>query len=330
MAVGRVALTMATGTYLHLDALTSGDVPVEGVDLTCLRLPVEEIFHRFFYDREWDISEMSLAEYTVGISNGDDSVVGIPVFPSRLFRHRSIYVRSGQVSTPEDLRGKRVGVPQWTQTAGVYMRAILMHEYGLGLEEMSWYQAGVNQPGRTDKVSYKLPAGVRLTSMPNRSLNELMVNGEIDCILSAHPPVSFEYGDKRVSRLFPDFEVVERAYFERHGFLPIMHLIVVRRQIVDRYPWLLRNLITAFELARDRALSRLVDTTASFLPLQWVAKELDYVERVSGQSVWPYGVSPNRRVLENFIMWAQEQGVLRRAVTIEELFPGSGTEPVRI
>ncbi|HEX3792794.1 MAG TPA: ABC transporter substrate-binding protein [Pseudonocardiaceae bacterium] len=320
-------LTLATSYYDQVADILSGRQSVEGVELHCLQLTVEEIFQRFLRFREWDVSELSMAGYVAMIAAGDTSLVGLPIFPSRVFRHSSVYVRTGDITTPEQLRGKRIGVPEWAQTATVYLRALLVDEWQIPLTEVDWVQAGVNDPGREEKAEIHLPAGVSLTPAPERSLDEMLLAGDLDAVFSAHPPTSYLTGDPRVTRLFErDYPTVEEEYGRRTGIVPIMHLMVVRREVFDAEPWLGPNLLTAFERARDasvRRLGRAPGGPGSPVPLLWTAAELARTASVFGGQVWPYGVAANRRTLDAFCDWCHQQGVTARRVTLDELFPPS-------
>jgi 4,5-dihydroxyphthalate decarboxylase len=321
-----VDLTLAMVYYEHVAGLTSGRVPVEGARVRWLELPIEEIFHRFIEYREWEASEMSMGKYISLVSQGDDSMVGLPVFPSRVFRHSAFYVRAGEITAPDQLRGKRLGLPEWAQTAAVYMRGLLTHEWGIPLSDVRWYQAGVNQPGRREKVKLALPSGVELTPVPDRSLNDMLLSGDIDAVLSAHPPEAFTSGDPRVARLLSEPVAAEEEYAQRTGIVPIMHLVVLRRDVVDRHPWLVGNLMTAFEEARSRSIARLAGGPAgpgSRVPLLWADQALARTRAAFGGEPWPYGVDANRTTLEAFARWSDEQGVTHRRVAVDEMFPAS-------
>src|SRR5262249_54154107 len=189
-------LSIAINDYDHVRDLLTGRIEAEGIALTALNFEVEEIFFRFVRFREWDISEMSMGKYVSLRAGGDDSLTAIPVFPSRLFRHSGIYVRSeGAGGAPADLKGKRIGVPEWSQTAVIYMVGLLRHEYGVQLEDVDWMQAGVNQAGRPEKAALKLPEIVRLTRVADKTLSEMLKAGELDAVMSAHPPEAFEKGE---------------------------------------------------------------------------------------------------------------------------------------
>lgn len=323
MSTAPLPLTLAIGYYEHVSELVGGRVRPEGIELRCLRPTVEEIFQRFLRFREWDVSEFSMAGYVSLIASGDRSLVGLPIFPSRVFRHSSVYVRAGEISAPAALRGRRIGIPEWAQTATVYSRAVLVHEWGVPLTEVDWVQAGTNQPGRREKARVTLPDGVRLTREPGRSLDEMLLAGDIDAIFSAHPPASFEVGDPRVVRLLDDPAACEREYGERTGIVPIMHLVVVRRDVVERDPWVVPSLMSAFAQARSASLAHLrrgPGGPGSRVPLLWTDTALAATEAVFGGEAWPYGVESNRVTLEAFLGWCHEQGVTARRLEVEELF----------
>jgi 4,5-dihydroxyphthalate decarboxylase len=315
-----LALTMAVCGYDHVRDLATGATPVEGIELTTLNLPVEEIFYRFLRYREWHVSELSFAKYVALRAAGDDSVGAIPVFPSRVCRHSSIFVRRDGPREPAQLAGARIGLPEWAQTAAVYTRALLVHEWGIPLREVRWVQAGVNQPGRQEKVGLRLPQGVAFRQEAERSLDEMLLDGDLDAVFSARPPASFERGDPRVARLFPDYEPVEREYVARTGIFPIMHVVVIRADVLERHPWVAQNLFTAFTAAKQASLARLSEMAVSRVPLPWVPARLAEMRGLIGPDPWPYGVEANRVTLEAFTRYAHEQGVAARRLEPDELF----------
>lgn len=318
----KVHLTLAMSDYDHVRDLTSGAIEAEGIDLSYLNLSVEEIFWRFSKFREWDVSEMSMGQYVSLVSQGDASLTAIPVFPSRIFRHSSFYVRrDGAVKAPRDLVGRRVGVPQWSQTAGIYARGFLMHQYQIRLQEIEWYQAGVNEAGRQEPVALRLSAGVRLTSVPDKTLNEMLLAGELDAIITAHPPESAKQRHPDVTRLFPDILSVETAYWRETRIFPIMHTVVIRRDAMAPHRWIAMNLYKAFEEAKRRSVARALDITAPRFPVPWVFEHAARARELFGEDYWPYGIEPNRTTLEAFLRFAYEQGVCHRPVTVDELFP---------
>jgi 4,5-dihydroxyphthalate decarboxylase len=321
-AVAKVQLSLAIGAYDHVRDLLDGTVEVAGVELTVLRLPVEEIFYRFLMHGEFDVSEASLAKIVAFAAQDDRRFVPLPVFPSRVFRHSSIYVRSdGGIERPEDLAGKRIGVPEWAQTAAVYTRGLLAHDYGVDLASIHWHQGGVNEPGRVEKVALDLPPGVRLNVIADRSLSEMLLAGELDAVLSARPPAPILAGDARVRRLFADYRAAELAYARKTGIFPIMHVVAMRREVYERDPWLAMNLFKAFDEARSRSLQRAAEMAMSFFPLPWIADELRLARKLFGGDPFAYGIAPNRATLELFLRYAFEQGVCRRPLEVDALFP---------
>lgn len=316
-----LALTIAVSDYDHVRDFASGRIRAEGIDATVLTLPIEEIFSRFVKYREWHVSEISAAKYVALRSRGDDSLSAIPVFPSRAFRHSCIYVRGdSKIRRPEDLRGARVGYPEWAQTAGIYARALLVHEYGVPLSDIDWRQAGVAQPGRREKVALDLPDGVRVTSVPDKSLNEMLLSGELDAVITAHPLPAFMEGDGQVVRLFTDYREVERDYWQRTGIFPIMHFVVIRRDVLQDHPWVAANLQRAFEEAKRRSVARMLDPQASRVPIAWATHAAETAAEMFGGDPFPYGVEANRPTLENFLRYAEEQGVIDRSLSVDELF----------
>ena len=318
-------LTLAIGPYDHTRDVTDGAVQVEGVQLRTLNLPIEEIFYRFTLHREWDISEMSMAKYIALRSQDDKSIFALPVFISRAFRHSMFYVREGSsIKRAEDLQGKRIGIPEWAQTAGVYGRGYLSDYVGLKLADIEWVQAGVNEAGRKEKVKLKLPDGIRYSSAADKSLNSMLLGGELDAVMSARPPVGLGKG---IVRLMPDAQRAEAEYFKATRIFPIMHALVVKGPVLDAHPWVAMNLYKAFLEAKNRSMERLSDVTASHAPLAWL---YDYTERmrgIFGDDFYPYGIGPgtggdmNRSTLEAFLKFGFEQGVCHRKLSVEELFP---------
>ena len=312
----RIPLSLAISPYDH-----ARDLDPQGIDLKTLELPIEEIFYRFTKFREWDASEMSFGKTISLLSQPGADIVAIPVFPSRVFRHSAIYVRPS-IRTPRDLEGKRVGIPEWAQTAGIYARGLLQHEYGVDLASIDWRQAGVREPGRAEKVPLKLPSGIRVTPMPDTSLAQMLASGELDAAISARDPGA--------ARLFPDYREVEEAYFRKTRIYPIMHVIVLRRSLYERDRWIAMNLFKAFEEAKRRSMARLVEIGLSHVPMPWLPEHARRWRELAGEDFWPYGIGPNRPTLEAFAQYAFEQGVTTRRVPVEELFAPETRESFKI
>jgi 4,5-dihydroxyphthalate decarboxylase len=324
-------LVLAISEYDHVRDLISGRVVPEGMRLICLNLPIEEIFHRFIINREWDVSEMSMAKYVSLISQNDTSLSAIPVFPSRVFRHSSLYVRrDGPVRAPADLVGRRVGVPEWAQTAAVYSRGFLTRQYDIDLASIEWVQAGVDQPGRNEKVRLRLPEGITLAPVMDATLSDMLRDGRLDAVLSARPPRCFQEKHPSIRRLFENFLEVEAAYYDETGIFPIMHVIAIRREVLERHPWAAMNLFKAFDEAKNRSLERALDATASRFPIPWSYVHAQRAQSRFGRDYWPYGIDDNRPTLDAFLQYAYEQGVCHRRLAVEELFPKQMQTTVKV
>ena len=329
-----INLTMAISDYAHTRDLVTGRVSPEGINLNILSYPFEQVGLRFAMNKEFDISEFSLAGYCAHIANGGaQEMVGIPIFPSRAFRQSGFFVNcDSAIVTVADLKGKRVGIPQWSQTATVYARGYLAHYAGVPLDSIEWVQAGVNSPGRKENVELRLPESIKLESKTTKNLSDMLVSGEIDAVISARTPNCILDKNPMVRRLFSDPMRAEREYFNQSGIFPIMHVMVIRRDIYDANRWILHNLMSAFEKAKRKALNRLVDGTTSYLPIPWGTEVVASLQQeVFGDGeIWPYGVDLNRKTLEPFLLYCYEQGVTYKHLAIDELFSAVSTQKVII
>jgi 4,5-dihydroxyphthalate decarboxylase len=249
-------------------------------------------------------------------------MIGLPVFPSRVHRHSAIYVRSDRgIRSPKDLEGHSIGIPEWAQTAGIYVRGILAEHYGVDLASITWVQAGVDEPGRDEKVALKLPAGIRCRARPETSLSAMLASGEIDAAITARAPVAFAQSAGQIVRLFPYYRAEEERLFRETGVFPIMHLMTMRRVVFEQYPWVAMNLFKAFEESKRRCFERLRDFTCARAPLPWVAAIADEIAAAYGPDPYPYGIEASRATIEAFCRYAHEQGVTHRRMTAEDLFP---------
>ena len=320
--MSELVLTYAGSDYEHTRDLTRGDIRANGIDLRYLNLQIEETFFRFIKFREWDLSEMSFGKYIALKSQGDESVTAIPVFPSRVFRQSSLFVLPDSgITEASHLRGKRIGIPEWAQTASIYTRGWLVHNVGIPLTEIDWIQAGVNEAGRQEKVELKMPKGVSYSSQVNRSLTEMLLNREIDCIMSAHPPEPFEKGEKSIVHLYPNYKEVEEKYFRDTGIFPIMHVIALRGDVFRDNRWVAMNLLKAFTEAKDRSMTRVQEMTATRVPYAWCYEGAQKARQLFGEDFFPYGIDANRVTLEAFLRYGYEQGVCQRMLKVEDLFP---------
>lgn len=327
----RLRLSIGTTDYDHFRDLRTGAVRPAGIELIWSLLGHHEVFARFTYDREWDIAELSFAKFMAQVTRPDPDIIGLPVACSRVFRFGSFYVnRHSGITSPEDLRGKRVGSPEWAHTCAVWMRGWLGEEVGVALQDVHWVQAGANEAGREEKVELQLPDGVEIGRITDRSLSDLLAAGDIDCAIIARPPNCFLEGHPDVVRLFPDFLDMERDYHRDTGVWPIMHLIAMKRSVLDEHPWVARNLLNAFVESKDRSLERLLDPAVSRYPLPWLAPfAADLQERFDGDP-FPFGIERNRPTLERFLRYTAEQGIAKRRVEPEDIFPSGIGTAVRV
>ena len=320
--MSKLKLNFAGGPYDHFLDIYSGQIRPEGIDLNFHHLHFSEIFYRFTLHREWEVAEMSTAKLVAQIAGERPDIWGLPIFPSRVFRLSNIYIRRDRgIAKPEHLRGKKMGTPEWSQTASVYTRGFLVDDIGIPLSEIDWYQAGINMAGRTEKVKLRLPDGVRLTPVPDKSLSDMLANGDLDAVMCARPPDCFLKGHPDVTRLFPDYQKAEEDYYDRTGIFPIMHIIAIRRDVVEANPWVPVNLVSAFEEAKDRSVKRALELTASLFPIPWGVDVAEKRYKKFGGDYFPYGIEPNRKTLEAFLKWCHSQGVSSRLLKPEEMFP---------
>ena len=317
-----IRLSMAISYYDHVSDLVRGRVRAEGITLVTTELPVEEIFFRMVKFREWDVAECSMAKYVALAGADAPPFSAIPVFPSRVFRQSSIYVaqRAG-ISKPGDLVGRRIGIPEWAQTAGIYARAYLQHQCGIRLRDIHWLQGGVNEAGRIEKVDVSPPDGLVIERVADRSLNDMLLAGDLDGIISAREPKAFLVHDARIARLWPEYRAVEEAYYRETQIFPIMHAIVIKTETLERHPWIAMNLFQAFQEAKTNSLRHLSESTTSRFPIAWSHHAAVEAQQLFGDDCWPYGIEPNRRTLEAFLQYSHEQGVTNRRLQVEDLFP---------
>jgi 4,5-dihydroxyphthalate decarboxylase len=320
--MSRLPLSIATTDYDHFRDFRLGLVTAEGIDHTWLTLGHHECFARFTANREFDLSELSFAKFTTQVSREDADIIGLPVICSRLFRFSSFYVnKKSGITRVEDLRGKRVGSPEWAHSAAVYLRGWMQNEMGVKLSDVHWYQAGANAPGREEKVELNLPPGVTITRISDKSLSEMLAEHEIDCAIIARPPTCFLDGHPDVVRLFPDYVEMEEAYFKRTKVWPIMHIIAMKRSIVGEHPWAPRNLYNAFLESKRRSVERILDPAVSRYPVPWLATYARRMRDLFGGDLFPYGIEENRPTWEQMALYTYQQGIAHRHMKPEEFFP---------
>jgi 4,5-dihydroxyphthalate decarboxylase len=319
----KLSLTLACAPYDRTAALQDGTIAPDGITLNFLPLEHGELFRRQARHAEFDVSEFSLSTYTMMLSSGDPRLVAIPVFPSRKFRHGDIFVNAhAGIREPKDLVGKRMGTMEYQQTAGVWQRAVLEHDYGVRPDQIYWYFGSYATPEPfTERIRFELPPGVQSTLIPSDTcLDQLLEAGEIDALMGASLPPSIQRGSPHVTRLFPDYQDVEQAYFRRSGIFPIMHMVVVKREIYEQHPWAAVSLFKAFVEAKAAAQRLLARHNAVYCMLPWLDVHLSACREVMGANPFVYGVEANRAVLEAFAQYNQEQGLIQRPLSVDELF----------
>jgi 4,5-dihydroxyphthalate decarboxylase len=329
--MAKLKLSLACWNYDRTRALQDGSVQPDGIELTYLDLPVEETFFRMLRNREFDVAELSLSSYTVSMFREPRPFVAIPVFPSRFFRHSSIYVNADAgIREPRDLIGKRVGVPEYQMTAPVWIRGILSDHYGVPVDSVTYFTGGEEEPGRTEKLKLDLPPNIRVQSIgPTQTLSAMLASGEIDALHTARMPSTFVPGGK-VRRLFPDFKTVEQEYFRQTGIFPPMHTVAIRREVYEANRWIAQSLVKAFAQAQRRIYDDLYVTAALKAMLPWLTAHVEEARALMGDDYWPYGFEPNRKALETFLRYHHEQGLSKRLLAPEELFAPETMESFKI
>jgi 4,5-dihydroxyphthalate decarboxylase len=315
-----VALSLACGAYDRTLPLVDGRVRVEGVSLSAVALPVEEVFYRTATYREFDVAEMSFSSYLLTLER-DAPFIAIPAFPSRAFRHNGIYVNAASgITKPEQLRGRTVGVPEYQVTAAVWIRGILAEFHGVPADSVRYRTGGLYRPGRTEKLPVS-PPGVEIKPIPvGQTLGRLLAEGELDAIYTPRVPPEFTAGDPRIRRLYADPRAAEIEYFRATGIFPIMHTVVIRREVYQRDRWLATSLLKAFTAAKELATAALLETAALAAALPFAYQEAEELVALMGRDYWPYGLGPNRLALETLVRYSCEQGLIAQRPAVEELF----------
>lgn len=320
-----LTLTVACAPYDRTRALFDGRVGIQGVRLVHVPIHSEQSFPRAFGRAEFDVTELSLSSHLLQLSRGQAAYAAIPAFVSRAFRHGCIYVRTAAgISEARQLAGCRVGIPEYQMTLGLWLRGILADDHGVEVNGLRWRTAGTNAAGRRERLPLELPQGMDVQPIPG-TLNDALLAGEIDAILSPTEPAAFAAGDPRIARLFPDPRGAASAWHRRTGFHPIMHLVGIRQEIVAREPGLARRLYDAFLEAKRLALADIeADLRHSSLSqmLPFHAEEWAATKALLGPDPWTYGVAANRAELEAICRWSHAQHLSRRRLAVEEVFAG--------
>ena len=330
--MSRLRLSLACWNYDRTRALMDESIMPDGIDLTYLNLPVEEIFFRMLRHREFDVAEMSLSSYAVSMSREPRPFVAIPIFPSRMFRHSSIYINVQRgIREPKDLIGKRVGTPEYQMTAPVWIRGILSDHYGVPVNSVTYCTGGEEETGRSEKMKLDVPADIRIEPIGERqTLSAMLARGEIDALYTARMPSTFMTAPDRVRRLFPDYEQVEKQYYRDTGIFPMMHTVVIRREVYEQHRWIAQSLYKAFVAAQRATYEDLYVTAALKVMLPWLTAHVEEARALLGEDFWPYGFARNRQTLATFLRYHHEQGLSRRLLKPEDLFVPETMEAFKI
>jgi 4,5-dihydroxyphthalate decarboxylase len=317
-----IPVTIACGNYDRTEAIRDGRVKVEGCAVTYLPLYPEEIFHRVFKFQEFDISEMSFSSYIRTVAAGTSAYTAVPAFVSRIFRHSGIYIRKGAgIEKPEDLRGKRIGVPEYQITAVVWMRGMMQHQYGVPPSAIQWRSGGQEEAGRHERTPLKPIPGLDLKPIAeDKTLVGMLRDGELDALFTARAPSSFLKREPHIARLFPNTRAAEQAYYKKTKLFPIMHLIGIRKSLTEKYPWLATSVYKAFCEAKALAMINLRDVNALMVTLPWLEAETNETAAIMGEDFWKYGIAENLPEIGALTQYIHEQGLADRKVKVEELF----------
>lgn len=311
----RVPLTLACGDYEIHRGLKEGTVPVDGVDLTVLTDMDSSTRHwRFLRNREFDVAECSCSSYIIARDQGLP-FRAIPVFPHRRFRHGFVFINTGKgIAKPTDLIGKKIGVKSFQVTAVHWLRGILESEYGVPHRSIDWY-AEIDED-----VEFVPPPGLKLTRLPHdQGVEAMLVEGKLDAVLHSDLIDPFLKKDKRVARLFADHKAEEKAYFQKTGIFPIMHVVALREEVVAKYPWVAVNLFKAFERSKNAAMKRMENPRIA--PLAWYREAWEEQQEVLGPDPWVNGLTEqNAKTLETLMRYSHEQGLTKRLLTLDEMF----------
>jgi 4,5-dihydroxyphthalate decarboxylase len=330
--MSKLKLSMSVGNYDRTQALFDGRVQVEGCEITAVPLEPEEAFHRAFRYGEFDITEISMSSHMMTTARGDNQYVAVPAFLSRVFRQSGVYVRTDRgINRPQDLKGKRIGVPEYQITANVWIRGILEEEFGVKPSDIHWRRGGIEEAGRGERAPISLPDSVDLQQIPDdKTLSGMLEAGELDGYIGARAPSCFLRGAPHVGRLFKDYIQDEKDYFRRTRIFPIMHMVGIRKTLVEQHPWLAVSVYKAFLKAKALAVHELNEICHLAVSLPWMVHHHNEAKALMGDDYWPYGLDANRHVIDKFAQYHHGQGLSVRHVAAEELFARSSLDLSKI
>ena len=325
--MGNLSVSLACCNYDRTRALFDGGIKIEGCEIVATAMSPEEAFHRAFKYHEFDISELSMSSYMNVQSREGSPYIAIPAFVSRLFRHSSIYIRLDRdINKPEDLAGKTIGVPEYQMTAALWVRGILEDEYGVKASSIHWRNGGLEEGGREERSPLHLPKEIDLQSIPSdETLAQQLGEGKIDALISARAPSTY-HSDENIGRLFDDYKNTEQAYFSKTGMFPIMHMIGIRRSIVEKHPWLPVNVYAGFLKAKQLCYQEMEEVGHLSHTMPWPVYELEQVRALMGADHWKYGVIENQKEISAMTRYSFDQGISALKLEAEDLFAESTFE----
>lgn len=330
--MSKLKLSLACWNYDRTRALMDGTVQPEGIDLNYLNLPVEETFFRMLRNKEFDVAELSLSSYLIGLTKPERPFIAIPIFPSCVFRHSGIFINADSgIHEPKDLIGKRVGTPEYQMTAAVWIRGTLAEHHGVPFDKMTYFTGGAEQPGRAEKLKLSLPPNILIERIgPDQTLSQMLLNGEIDALYTARTPSTFKGGAGKVRRLFPNYGAVERDYYRKTGIFPIMHVIVIRREVYETNRWIAQSLYKAFLEAQRLTYADLNENVVLKAMLPWLNSNVEEVQAEMGEDFWPNGTQRTQATLSTLLRYSQEQGLISNKMAVEDLFAPETLEAFKI
>ena len=330
--MSKLKLSFGCWNYDRTRALMDGRVQADGIDLNYLNMPVEETFFRMLRHKEFEVAEMSLSSYTVSLFSEARPFIAIPIFPSRFFRHSCIYVNAASgIREPKDLIGKRVGNPEYQMTAPAWIRGILQDEYQVPVDSVTYFTGGEEEPGRPEKLKLDLPPNIKVERVgADQTLSSMLASGEIDALYTARMPSSYLSSGGKVKRLFESYVGVEKAYYRKTKIFPIMHTVVIRRDVYEQNRWVAQSLYKAFCQAQAETYKDLYETAALKAMLPWLTAHVEEARAEMGDDFWPYGLEKNHATLDTFLRYSFEQGLSKRKLNPEDLFAPESLEAFKI
>ncbi|HVB54325.1 MAG TPA: hypothetical protein VNF24_09085 [Candidatus Acidoferrales bacterium] len=327
-STGKLVASFACGRYDRTEALQTGEIRPDGMELITMVLSPADTFLRTTRSAEFDIAEMSLSGHILRTARGDSQYVGLPVFTSRVFRHQGVIVRN-EVDEVEQLKGLRVAVPEYHMTAALFMRGLLRDDLGFDHRNVTWVQAGQFTAGRIEREALTLPDDVHVEQVQDRTIDDMLATNAVQAALTPYTSSLFGEANCPIHTLYRDPQAAAIEWYKRTKVFPIMHLIVVRRSIVERYPWAASNLVEAFTRAKDLCLERMVGVGGHPpVALPFLSDYIRDARILFGEDIWPYGLGPNLTTLETACRYSHEQGLSDRLVGVEELFAPESILPV--